>query len=165
MLFLGEGRKEGGTLLLVCACSKQDPTALTHRSRLAQTRGTKQQLGWAPQPTAAAQSSFLGLGAPVGAQSHSFVLTGGSCQACRTGEDMSLTDLRFCSCLSSRSHSSNEHLPSLQNLGALRQVQSKGSSAQPRGLEQIFGSLLPFRVLSATGVEVSAHQLIPWVGF
>lgn len=38
-------------------------------------------------------------------------------------------------------------------------------AARPRGLEQIFGSLLPFRVLSAMGVEVSAHQLIPRVGF
>lgn len=84
-----EERRKEGSLLLVCACNKQDPTALTHRSRLAQTRRTKQQLGWAPQPTASAQSAFLGLGAVVGAQSHSFVLTGGSCQACRTGEDTS----------------------------------------------------------------------------
>lgn len=81
------GRKAGGTLLLDCACNKQDPTALTHRSRLAQTRRTKQQLGWAPQPTARAQSAFLALGAALGAQSHSFVRTGGSCQACTTGQD------------------------------------------------------------------------------
>lgn len=67
---------EGETLLPLCACSKHEPTGLTHRSP---SRTNKENKAAAPlSPRAPHQAPFSGAAAAAGAQTQRFLLTGGS---------------------------------------------------------------------------------------